>query len=162
METSLLQVLQHNTPDSRNDTLRMLDRLVKVYENSDYMVTIVITVVHWPKHIPKHTLIVELWTLFFSTGSKQTNLCRMSSSASTIEQSIKCATGWAWLWCFNKCTDNRHVMRFWYLPFLLRGFIRSLWGVDRGCISWGSGRGLIEVYQGWTDAASAGDLEEVD
>ena len=40
-------------------------------------------------------------------------------------------------------------------------FIRSLWGVDRGCISWGSGRGLLEVYQGWTDAASAGDLEEV-
>ena len=27
--------------------------------------------------------------------------------------------------------------------------------------SWGSGRGLLEVYQGWTDAASAGDLEEV-
>ena len=32
---------------------------------------------------------------------------------------------------------------------------------------WGSGRGLLEVwkrfivYQGWTDAASAGDLEEV-
>ena len=24
-----------------------------------------------------------------------------------------------------------------------------------------SGRGLLEVYQGWTDAASAGDLEEV-
>ena len=33
--------------------------------------------------------------------------------------------------------------------------------MDRGCISWGSGRGLLEVYQGWTDAASAGDLEEV-
>ena len=49
-----------------------------------------------------------------------TNSCRMSSSASTIEQWIKCATGWAWLWCFNKCTDNCHVMRFWYLPFLLR------------------------------------------
>ena len=28
-------------------------------------------------------------------------------------------------------------------------------------LSWGSGRGLLEVYQGWTDAASAGDLEEV-
>ena len=23
------------------------------------------------------------------------------------------------------------------------------------------GRGLLEVYQGWTDAASGGDLEEV-
>ena len=23
-------------------------------------------------------------------------------------------------------------------------------------MSWGSGRGLLEVYQGWTDAASAG------
>ena len=69
METSLLQVLQHNTPDSRNDILRMLDSLVKVYENSDYMVTIVITVVHWPNHIPKHTLMVELWTLFFQLAA---------------------------------------------------------------------------------------------
>ena len=25
----------------------------------------------------------------------------------------------------------------------------------------GSRRGLLEVYEGWTDAASAGDLEEV-
>ena len=33
--------------------------------------------------------------------------------------------------------------------------------VDRGCISWGSGRGVLEVYQGWTDAVSTGDLEEV-
>ena len=24
-------------------------------------------------------------------------------------------------------------------------------------LSWGSGRGLLEIYQGWTDAASAGD-----
>ena len=40
-------------------------------------------------------------------------------------------------------------------------FIRSLLGVDRCSLSWGSGRGLLEVYQGWTDAASAGDLEEV-
>jgi len=45
------------------------------------------------------------------------NSCRMSSLASTIEQSIKCTTGWAWLWCFNKCTDNCHVMRFWYCLF---------------------------------------------
>ena len=27
--------------------------------------------------------------------------------------------------------------------------------------SWWSRRGLLEVYEGWTDAASAGDLEEV-
>ena len=40
-------------------------------------------------------------------------------------------------------------------------FIRCLLGVDRCSLSWGSGRGLLEVYQGWTDAASAGDLEEV-
>ena len=40
-------------------------------------------------------------------------------------------------------------------------FIRSLLGVDGCNLSWGSGRGLLEVYQGWTDAASAGDLEEV-
>ena len=40
-------------------------------------------------------------------------------------------------------------------------FIRSLLGVDRCSLSWASGRGLLEVYWGWTDAASAGDQEEV-
>ena len=40
-------------------------------------------------------------------------------------------------------------------------FIRNLSGVDRFSLSWGSGRSLLEVYEGWTDAASAGDLEEV-
>ena len=40
-------------------------------------------------------------------------------------------------------------------------FIRSLLLVDRCSLSWGCGRGLLEVYQSWTDAASAGDLEEV-
>ena len=40
-------------------------------------------------------------------------------------------------------------------------FIRSLLVVDRCNLSWGSGRGLLEVYQRWTDAASAGDVEEV-
>ena len=64
METSLLQVLQHNTPDSRNDTLRMLDRLVKVYENSDYMVTIVTTVMHYTEtHLDGGTV-----NIFFPIG----------------------------------------------------------------------------------------------
>ena len=40
-------------------------------------------------------------------------------------------------------------------------FIRSLSGVDRCSLRWGSGRGLLEVYLGWTDAASDGDLEKV-
>ena len=40
--------------------------------------------------------------------------------------------------------------------------IRRLSEVDRCSLSWGSGRGLLEVYWGWTDAASVGDLEEVD
>ena len=40
-------------------------------------------------------------------------------------------------------------------------FIRSLFGVNRCSLSWGSGRGLLEVYKLWTDAASAEDLEEV-
>ena len=31
-------------------------------------------------------------------------------------------------------------------------FIRSLWGVDRGSLSWWSGRGLLEVYPLWTAA----------
>ena len=44
---------------------------------------------------------------------------------------------------------------------ILKRFIRSLSGVERCRLSWGSGRGLLEVYQRWTDAASAGDLEEV-
>ena len=41
-------------------------------------------------------------------------------------------------------------------------FIRSLLGVDRCSLSWGSGRGLLEAYLGWTDAASDGDLEKID
>ena len=40
-------------------------------------------------------------------------------------------------------------------------FIRSLFAVDRCSLSLGSGRGLLEVYEWWTDAASAGDVEEV-
>ena len=41
-------------------------------------------------------------------------------------------------------------------------FIRNLFRVDRCSLSWGSGRCLLEVYKMWTDAASAGNLEEVD
>ena len=40
-------------------------------------------------------------------------------------------------------------------------FIRSLYVVDRCSLRWGSGRGFLEIYYGWTDAASSGDLEEV-
>ena len=40
-------------------------------------------------------------------------------------------------------------------------FIRSLSGVDICNLCLGSGRGLLDVYQGWTDATSAGDQEEV-
>ena len=40
-------------------------------------------------------------------------------------------------------------------------FIRSLSEMDRRSLSWGSGRGLLEVYQEWTDAASAWDFEEI-
>ena len=40
-------------------------------------------------------------------------------------------------------------------------FIRSLLGVDRCSLSWASRRGLLEVYEGWTDADSAGDQEEI-
>ena len=39
-------------------------------------------------------------------------------------------------------------------------FIRRLSGVDRCSLSWGFGRGLLEVYLGWTDADSAGDMEK--
>ena len=42
-----------------------------------------------------------------------------------------------------------------------KSFIRSLSGVDKCSLSWGSGRGLLEVYLGWTDASSDGDLLEV-
>ena len=49
------------------------------------------------------------------------------------------------------------------LPQLViwKRFIRSLLGVDRGSLGCESGSGLLEVYGGWTDAASAGHLEEV-
>ena len=40
-------------------------------------------------------------------------------------------------------------------------FNRSLLGVDRCSLSWASGRGLLAVYWGWTDAASAGDQEDM-
>ena len=40
-------------------------------------------------------------------------------------------------------------------------FVRSLLVVDRCSLTWGSGRGLLVVFWGWTNAASAGDLEEV-
>ena len=40
-------------------------------------------------------------------------------------------------------------------------FIKSLLVVDRGSLSWGFGRGLLEVYYWWTDAVSDGDVEEV-
>ena len=40
-------------------------------------------------------------------------------------------------------------------------FIRSLLGVHRFSLIWGYGRGLLEVYLGWKDAASANDLEVV-
>ena len=40
-------------------------------------------------------------------------------------------------------------------------YIRSLSEIDRCNLSLGSGRGLLEVYQTWSDATSAGDLEEV-
>ena len=33
-------------------------------------------------------------------------------------------------------------------------------GRNKG-LSWASGRGLLKVYWGWTDSASAGDQEEV-
>ena len=42
-----------------------------------------------------------------------------------------------------------------------KSFIRSLSGVDKCSLSWGPGRGLSEVYLGWTDASSDGDLLEV-
>ena len=44
---------------------------------------------------------------------------------------------------------------------MCKRFIRKLSGVDRCGLNWGSGRGLLEVYWWWTDAASAGDQEEV-
>ena len=40
-------------------------------------------------------------------------------------------------------------------------FFRNLLRLDRCSLIWGFGRGLLEVYLGWTDAASDGDLEEV-
>ena len=39
--------------------------------------------------------------------------------------------------------------------------IKSLLVVNRCSLRWGSGRGLLEVYPGWTGADSAGDMEEV-
>ena len=43
---------------------------------------------------------------------------------------------------------------------ILKRLIPSLLRVDRCSLRWGSGRGLLEVYLGWSDAPSAGDMEE--
>ena len=43
---------------------------------------------------------------------------------------------------------------------LWKRFIRSLLKVDSCSLRWGSGEGLLKVYKWWTEAASAGDLEE--
>ena len=51
--------------------------------------------------------------------------------------------------------QNQLRLRIW------KRFIISLLVVDRYSLSWGSGRDLLEVYQGWTNADSFGDLEEV-
>ena len=40
-------------------------------------------------------------------------------------------------------------------------FIRHLLCVDRCSLNWVCGRGSLEVYYGWTDAASARDVENV-
>ena len=45
--------------------------------------------------------------------------------------------------------------------WIWKRLIRNLLGVERCSLSWESGRDLLEVYQGWTDAALAVDLEEV-
>ena len=42
-----------------------------------------------------------------------------------------------------------------------RGLLEVYRGWKKCSLSWGSGRGLLEVYQRWTDAAPAGVLEEV-
>ena len=38
-------------------------------------------------------------------------------------------------------------------------FCRSLSDVDKFSLNWESGRGLLEVYWGWTDAPSFEDVE---
>ena len=56
---------------------------------------------------------------------------------------------------FISCGQMQPQMGIW------KRLVRSLLGVDRCRINWGSGRSLLEVYLWWTDSTSAGDLEEV-
>ena len=58
-------------------------------------------------------------------------------------------------WKFIRGGQMQPQLRIW------RRFITSLSGVDRCSLSWGFGIGLLEVYRGWIDAASDGDLEDV-
>ena len=55
----------------------------------------------------------------------------------------------------NRQTWDEKLLEIVNVGLSLHGF------VDRCSLSWASGRGLLEVYWGWTDAASAGHLEEV-
>ena len=45
--------------------------------------------------------------------------------------------------------------------WIFKRFIISLLVLDTCSLSWGCGRGLLEDYRGWTDAASTEDVEEV-
>ena len=65
---------------------------------------------------------------------------------------------WPVSWTWSDVTVSPRVLSLIF-------FVCTYGGVSGGKfsllqISWASGRGLLEVYEGWTDAASAGHLEE--
>ena len=85
------------------------------------------------------------------------------------------ANAYIWAVLFEprmKCADRNLPHSFFFkcavefVQHTVIALVLILWiisvGGSQGCsLSWGSGGGLLEVYWGWTDAASAGDQEEV-
>ena len=84
-----------------------------------------------------------IWKMFVRSFS---GVDRCSASARDLEEIY---------WKFIRCGQMQTQLGIW------KRLIRSLLGVERCSLSWGSGRGLLEVYLGWTHAASAWDVEKV-
>ena len=99
----------------------------------------------------------ELWTRMGSTPGPTSSIASVMVLAKEMVRVLICP-------CHQFINDYTEWGEPWYGTWhqRWRDAQRLQWlRVDRCSLSWASGRGLLEVYQGWTDAASAGDLEEV-
>ena len=87
--------------------------------------------------------------------SESGECCESSKSGDSSESGECCDSSESGECCESSEGQMQPQLGIW------KRFIRSLLRVNRCSPSWASGRGLLEVYWGWTGAASAGDQEEV-